>query len=79
MKQVEFETITICCGSYANKYTVTLRFIRDDDGYKIYRPFNGCDFMCSCEDCNTCLPYVWNKMQQNEIDTSTPIYIPKHL
>ena len=78
MKQIEHETITICCGSPSTRNTVSLRFIRDEDGYKIYQPFNGCDFMCSRPECNTCIPYVWQKLLRNEIDPLKPIYIPMH-
>lgn len=80
MSKIISEKLTIECGpNYNLRVDEQIRYIIDDDGYKIYAPFCGCSFFLSTQTCHKCVDYIQNKMRTNTLDTSKPLHIPATL
>ena len=80
MHEIKSELLSIICTDYSSvPNTVKVYYLIDNDGYKVYRPFNGCDKLGGTNPCSKCIKYIQQLMLNNTLDTSVPIYLPKHL
>ena len=80
MKEVYSESISIICSPYSvTPNTVKVYYILDDDEYKVYRPFIGCENLGGTNPCDKCIKYIQKQMLDNTLITTSVIYLPEHL